>query len=142
MLSFSEEERKKKVELALKNIGIVFPERKKLLQRLQEEFPFDEGILVSCLLRYKVLLPGTCFAIAAGVPHAYLKGSCLEIMKNSDNVIRLGLTPKLKDVKTMLEIMQDEVGLDGLKVEKGPHGYRWNNLSLNKVESKGDESNL
>lgn len=72
------------------------------MKKLHEQFPFDEGILVSCLLKYKVIPPGKCFAIEAGVPHAYIKGTCLEIMKNSDNVIRLGLTPKLKDVKTML----------------------------------------
>lgn len=83
---------------------------------MQEQFPYDEGILVSCLLKHKIIAPGQCFAIAAGVPHAYIKGTCLEIMKNSDNVVRLGLTPKLKDVTTMLEIMNDEVGLDGLKV--------------------------
>ena len=57
-------------------------------------------------------------------------------MKNSDNVVRLGLTPKLKDVKTMLEIMRDEVGLDGKKVEKTPAGYIWNNLVLNTIEVK------
>lgn len=94
----------------------MFPNRKLLLLKLQDQFPYDEGILVSCLLKHKIIGPGHCFAIAAGVPHAYIKGTCLEIMKNSDNVVRLGLTPKLKDVKTMLEIMNDKVGLDGLKV--------------------------
>lgn len=54
-------------------------------------------------------------------------------MKNSDNVVRLGLTPKLKDVKTMLEIMNDQIGLDGMQVNKGPTGYLWNNLVLNPI---------
>lgn len=115
----------------MNNIEKVFPDRKNLLNKLQTQFPYDEGILVSCLLKYKTLPPGQCFAIAAGVPHAYIKGTCLEIMKNSDNVVRLGLTPKLKDVKTMLEIMNDQIGLDGLQVQKGPSGYIWNNLVIN-----------
>jgi len=51
-------------------------------------------------------------------------------MKNSDNVVRLGLTPKLKDVETMLKIMKDQIGLDGLEVEKTQHGYIWNKLVL------------
>jgi mannose-6-phosphate isomerase class I len=59
-------------------------------------------------------------------------------MKNSDNVVRLGLTPKLKDVETMLKIMKDQVGLDGLEVERTEHGYIWNNLVLNPQELKGE----
>ena len=59
-------------------------------------------------------------------------------MKNSDNVVRLGLTPKLKDVETMLKIMKDQVGLDGLEVERTEHGYIWNDLVLNPQELKGE----
>lgn len=51
-------------------------------------------------------------------------------MKNSDNVVRLGLTPKLKDIPTMLEIMNDRIGLDGIKVESSDHGYQWNGLII------------
>jgi mannose-6-phosphate isomerase len=58
-------------------------------------------------LRYKKLPAGECHAIEAGLPHAYLRGTCLELMKNSDNVVRLGLTPKLKDITTLLEIIKD-----------------------------------
>lgn len=34
-------------------------------------------------------------------PHAYISGNCIECMANSDNVVRAGLTPKYKDVKTL-----------------------------------------
>ena len=51
------------VDLALNNIGNVFPERTVLLKKLHEQFPYDEGILVSCLLKYRVIPPGKCFAI-------------------------------------------------------------------------------
>jgi mannose-6-phosphate isomerase class I len=37
-------------------------------------------------------------------------------MKNSDNVVRLGLTPKLKDIPTLLEIMNDTIDLDGINI--------------------------
>ncbi len=51
-------------------------------------------------------------------------------MKNSDNVVRLGLTPKLKDIPTMLEIMNDRIGLDGIKVERINNGHIWNGLMM------------
>ena len=63
-------------------------------------------------------------------------------MKNSDNVVRLGLTPKLKDVETMLSIMKDELGLDGMEVEKTQHGFFWNNLLLNPVDIKDEAFEL
>ena len=76
LLSFSLEERKNKIDQAIINIGDVFPERQPLMKRLHEQFPYDEGILVSCLLKYKKIPQGKCFAIEAGVPHAYIKGTC------------------------------------------------------------------
>ena len=45
------------------------------------------------------------FWIPPDVPHAYIKGELCECMINSDNVVRGGLTPKLKDIKTLLEIL-------------------------------------
>ena len=38
-------------------------------------------------------------------PHAYLSGDCVECMANSDNVVRAGLTPKFKDVKTLCAML-------------------------------------
>lgn len=54
-------------------------------------------------------------------------------MKNSDNVVRLGLTPKLKDVSTLLEIMNETIGLDGIKVPKVLDGYAWNGLIIREL---------
>ena len=63
-------------------------------------------------------------------------------MKNSDNVVRLGLTPKLKDVDTMLKIMKDDIGLDGLEVERTDKGYIWNNLILDPQELKEEAKEI
>lgn len=60
-------------------------------------------------------------------------------MKNSDNVVRLGLTPKLKDISTLLEIMNETIGLDGTKVEKTKDGYIWNGLAINIVEHQSNQ---
>ena len=48
---------------------------------------------------------GDWFLIPANVPHAYLQGELMECMINSDNVVRGGLTPKLKDTATLCEIL-------------------------------------
>ncbi len=39
------------------------------------------------------------------MPHAYLKGNIIECMANSDNVVRVGLTPKFRDAETLLRIV-------------------------------------
>jgi hypothetical protein len=54
-------------------------------------------------------------------------------------VVRLGLTPKLKDISTLLEIMNETVGLDGIKVEKAKDGYIWNGLVINIVEHQSNQ---
>jgi len=47
-------------------------------------------------------LPGEALFLAAGELHAYLEGTALEIMANSDNVLRGGLTPKHVDVQELM----------------------------------------
>merc|ERR1712025_509791 len=45
--------------------------------------------------------PGEAVFLAANEPHAYLKGDIVECMACSNNVVRAGLTPKLRDVETL-----------------------------------------
>lgn len=58
----------------------------------------DIGFLVMLLLQVQYLRPGQVGFQAAGVLHAYLEGQNIELMSNSDNVLRGGLTPKHIDV--------------------------------------------
>jgi mannose-6-phosphate isomerase len=51
------------------------------------------------------LKTGEWFLIEADIPHAYIQGELMECMINSDNVVRGGLTPKLKDINTLLEML-------------------------------------
>lgn len=74
----------------------------KLIIRLQSQFPYDIGILCPFLLNYLHLAPGDAIFLGAGEPHAYLSGEAIECMANSDNVIRAGLTPKLRDVPNLV----------------------------------------
>ncbi|MBF4160936.1 mannose-6-phosphate isomerase, class I [Nocardioides acrostichi] len=60
-------------------------------------YPGDVGVIVSLLLNRLTLQPGEAAYLGAGIIHAHLSGMCLEVMVNSDNVLRAGLTSKHLD---------------------------------------------
>jgi mannose-6-phosphate isomerase len=63
----------------------------------------DRGIFSIYLLNLVRLYPGDAVFQDAGILHAYLEGQNVEIMANSDNVLRGGLTPKHIDVPELLK---------------------------------------
>ena len=76
-----------------------------LFNQLRLEYGYDIGLLTMFFLNHIELNEGDAIFTKAGVPHAYLKGDIVECMANSDNVVRAGLTPKFKDVDTLLDIL-------------------------------------
>jgi len=70
----------------------------------------DRGILSIYLMNLLRLKPGQATFQAAGVPHAYLEGVNVELMANSDNVLRGGLTPKHVDVAALLKTIDFSSG--------------------------------
>lgn len=77
----------------------------KIFQMANTNFPNDVGTLSIFFLNILELKPGDAIYLAANVPHAYLIGDCIECMACSDNVVRAGLTPKFKDIKTLLYML-------------------------------------
>lgn len=75
------------------------------VRRLARFYPGDPGIPVSLLLHTVTLAPGEAIYLPAGNIHAYLHGVGVELLANSDNVLRGGLTPKHVDVAGLLEIL-------------------------------------
>lgn len=75
------------------------------LLELGERYPADAGVLASLLLNRLTLEPGQGVYLPAGNLHAYLRGLAVEIMANSDNVLRGGLTPKHVDVPELLRVL-------------------------------------
>ncbi|MFN3218572.1 MAG: mannose-6-phosphate isomerase, class I [Acidimicrobiales bacterium] len=65
----------------------------------------DPGVVVALLLNHVVLAPGEAVFLGAGNLHAYLRGAGVEIMANSDNVVRGGLTTKHIDVEELLRVV-------------------------------------
>ncbi|EBO9873494.1 mannose-6-phosphate isomerase, partial [Salmonella enterica] len=65
---------------------------------ISEYYPDDSGLFSPLLLNVVKLNPGEAMFLFAETPHAYLQGVALEVMANSDNVLRAGLTPKYIDI--------------------------------------------
>ncbi|MFF8592760.1 mannose-6-phosphate isomerase, class I [Streptomyces sp. NPDC015220] len=90
---------------------------------IAHHYPGDPGVLAAMLLNHVRLQPGEALFLGAGIPHAYLDGLGVEIMANSDNVLRCGLTPKHVDVPELLRVVRFEAGDPGvLRPEAGPDG--------------------
>lgn len=85
-------------------------ERDRLFLELREKYGTDVGLIYIYLLNLLHLKKGQGVFLKAGVPHAYLKGNIVECMANSDNVVRAGLTPKFKDIETLIDILTFETG--------------------------------
>lgn len=68
-------------------------------------YPGDVGGVVCLLLNHVVLEPGQAIFLGAGNLHAYLRGAGIELMANSDNVVRCGLTSKHIDVEELLAVV-------------------------------------
>ncbi|WP_333618999.1 mannose-6-phosphate isomerase, class I [Dietzia sp.] len=83
------------------------PTAKGILE-LAEQYPGDSGILGALLLNLVELDPGEGIYMGAGSLHAYLSGMGVEVMANSDNVLRGGLTSKHIDVPELLRILDFE----------------------------------
>ncbi|HKQ69352.1 MAG TPA: mannose-6-phosphate isomerase, class I, partial [Polyangiaceae bacterium] len=78
--------------------------------RLAAAYPGDAGMVVALLLNLMRLERGQAIYLAAGNLHSYLRGVGVEIMANSDNVLRGGLTPKHVDVPELLRVLSFDDG--------------------------------
>ncbi len=77
---------------------------------LARRHPDDIGVLAPLLLNVVELAPGEAMFLPAGELHSYLEGAGIEIMANSDNVLRGGLTAKHVDVPELLHVLAFRAG--------------------------------
>ena len=77
----------------------------KWVGRLYESYPDDIGILSPLFLNLVKLNPEEAMYLPDGVLHAYLEGMGVELMANSDNVLRCGLTGKHVDVDELMNVL-------------------------------------
>jgi mannose-6-phosphate isomerase len=94
--------------------------------RIAADHPGDMGIVASLLLRHSVLEPGQAMFMAAGGLHAYLRGTGIELLANSDNVVRAGLTAKHIDVTELIKLTDPAVDVpivEGRELRSGVWAY-------------------
>lgn len=115
------------------------------MTRLAAIYPTDMGVFSPLFLNLVKLKPGEALFIEAGVLHSYLNGCGVEIMANSDNVLRGGLTPKKVDLPELVKILNfDHIGLKKVepKIGKNENIYQTSakEFQLSKIVIKDDES--
>jgi len=87
-----------------------FREELRQAVRLGELYPGDPGVVGALMLNLVRLQPGEAIYLPAGNLHAYLGGVAVELMANSDNVLRGGCTPKHVDVPELLRVLDFQCG--------------------------------
>jgi mannose-6-phosphate isomerase len=99
----------------------------KLYENAAGILPIDKGVFSIYLFNIVCVMPGQGIFQDAGVPHAYLEGQNVELMANSDNVLRGGLTPKHIDVEELIYNIKfesiDPVIIEGTKPCMGESVY-------------------
>ena len=87
--------------------------------------PGDLGVAAMLLMRHTVLAPGQAVFMPAGGLHAYLHGTGIEVLANSDNVVRAGLTGKHIDVPELLKLLDPAVTVPVLTPAALGDGVTW-----------------
>ena len=99
-----------------------FAAEAKTVLELGERYPGDAGVLAALLLNRLSLRPGEGIYLPAGNLHTYLHGVGIEVMANSDNVLRGGLTPKHVDVPELLRVLDFTPASEALRPRRSEDG--------------------
>lgn len=116
-----------------------------LVLKLSSFYPSDIGVLAPLYLNVIDLEVGQAMYLPAGVMHAYIEGTGLELMANSDNVLRGGLTPKHIDVPELLSILDPEPFMPELIAPDAESGiFRYHTESpefeLSRIQANGGKT--
>ena len=115
------------VGAACRDGGGEFAAEKACVADLAASYPNDPGVVVALLLNLVRLAPGEAVFLPAGNLHAYLSGLGVEVLANSDNVLRGGLTGKHIDVPELLRVLDPAPGpapvQAGRALPNGEHVY-------------------
>jgi mannose-6-phosphate isomerase len=98
-----------------------------LIKKFSGMYENDPGILAPLFLNVYNLDPGQALYQGPGELHAYVEGTGIELMSNSDNVLRGGLSPKFVDVQELLKVLtfnsSDKKVLEATKNKQGIFEY-------------------
>jgi mannose-6-phosphate isomerase len=93
--------------------------------RAAADRPGDLGVVALLLMRHEILPPGRAVFMPAGGLHAYLRGTGIELLANSDNVVRSGLTGKHIDVPELLKLLDPSVSVPVIAPRVLADGITW-----------------
>ncbi len=79
--------------------------KEKVFLEYVTQYRGDVGLLTIFLLKLYTFSKNQAVFTPPDIPHAYVKGNIIECMASSDNVVRVGLTNKYKDIKSLLKIL-------------------------------------
>jgi mannose-6-phosphate isomerase len=121
--------------------GDAFELERETLARLCADFPDDPGVLAALLLNRVRLSRFEAVYLPAGNVHAYLHGLGFEVMANSDNVLRGGLTSKHIDVPELVSVVDFEPLADPVLTADADGGYETGSpyFAVHRVELDGGE---
>lgn len=108
LLSMQAEEKSLALDILRTTVASRSGEPWQTIAEIAAVYPDDSGLFAPLLLNVVTLQPGDAMFLFAETPHAYLHGVALEVMANSDNVLRAGLTPKYIDVPELLANLRFE----------------------------------
>jgi mannose-6-phosphate isomerase len=91
---------------ALKKTSPAYEEEWEYAAYFARLYPGDPSVIAPLYLNLISLAPGEAIFLPSGVLHAYVYGFGVELMANSDNVLRGGLSPKHIDVAELLKILE------------------------------------
>ncbi|MWN32455.1 MULTISPECIES: mannose-6-phosphate isomerase, class I [unclassified Gilliamella] len=114
LLNLSQEDKAHAIKQLLVNITKLDQEPYTTIKSLINDYPNDIGLFMPLILNIIELQPGQAMFLEAETPHAYLCGTGLEIMANSDNVLRAGLTNKLINTQEFIQ----NTNFESLKLEQ------------------------
>lgn len=95
------------------------------VRRLGERYPMDMSVLAPLFMNFVQLQPGEGIFIAPGELHGYLRGTGIEIMANSDNVLRAGLTDKRVDLEGVMTVLRFEPGAVEVLRARSARSMEW-----------------
>lgn len=86
-------------------------------QTFKKHYERDVGLLAPFILNTIELAPGEAMFLFAETPHSYVQGTALEVMANSDNVLRAGLTLKHIDIPELIDnVIFNPINPENLKI--------------------------
>jgi len=133
----------RKPEEIVTSVNDASPEQLKLIKSLETFYPQDPAIYSPLYLNLVSLNPGQAIYIPAGVLHSYVSGFGIELMNNSDNVMRGGLTSKYIDTAGIKEIVDTEPYYpDIISIDLKNSSMVCKDFSLTYIQGNGSEIKL